>query len=248
MLDEPLKDQLRDLRLGAMLEAWEHQRQTPDVSKLGFDERFAMIVEAEHIARENRRLGRRLKDAKLRITKACVEDVEASKARGLDSSLKRELATCAWVAHHQNVLISGATGVGKSYLACALAQSACRKGHRVLYHRVSRLFEELTLARAEGSYVRLLARLAKTDVLVLDDFGLGKLSNDNQHDLLEIFEDRYGSRATIITSQLPPSKWHQWLGDPTIADGILDRIVHNAYKVPLKGGTRRKNPNPNPQH
>jgi DNA replication protein DnaC len=228
------------MRLGAMYDAWERQRIDPEINQLNFDERFALIVESEYLARENRRLTRRLRDAKLRQSQACVEDVETSKARGLDRATLLQLGTCAWVVHHQNVLLTGATGVGKSFVACALAQAACRKGHRVLYRRLTRLFDELTLARAEGTYIKLLARLAKVDILILDDLGLGQLREEHRHDLLEVFEDRYGTRSTIITSQLPTKKWHQWLGDPTLADGILDRFVHNAYKIDLKGDSRRK--------
>ncbi len=143
------------------------------------------------------------------------------------------------------MILSGATGVGKSFVACALGQRACRRGYRVLYRRLSRLFDELTLARADGSYAKLLARLAKADVLIIDDFGLGNLRDEQRHDLLEIFEDRYAQKATVITSQLPPGKWHQWIGDPTLADGILDRLLHNGYKIALKGDTRRKTKNDN---
>jgi len=160
--------------------------------------------------------------------------------RGLPASTVRQLATGAWIGERLNVLVSGATGVGKSYLACALGQMACRQGLGVLYRRVPRLFEELRIARAEGSYARKLLKMAKADLLILDDLGLGHLEEAQRHDLLEVLEDRYGKRATVVTSQLPIRKWHEWIGDPTLADAILDRLVHNAYKVQLKGPSRRK--------
>lgn len=240
MLTEPTKDKLYAMRLAAMAAAWMEQQQNPKSSELSFDERFGMIVDAEHQSRDNRRLGRLLKNAQLRILGACLEDLDASSARGIDKPMVRQLAMAGWVPDHLNVLISGATGVGKSYLACALGQAACRRGFRVLYRRVPRLFEELSLAKAEGTYPRLLAKLAKFDVLVLDDLGLGTPKEANRHDLLEVLEDRYAQRSTVVTSQLPIAQWHDWLGDPTVADAIMDRLVHNAYKLTLKGASRRK--------
>jgi DNA replication protein DnaC len=240
MLQEPTIDKLNELRLSIMAEAWQQQQRDAKIGALSFDERFAMLVDAEHQARDNRRLTRLLKDAQLRIPQACIEDVEASAARGIEKPLLRQLGSCSWVAEHLNVLICGPTGVGKSYLGCALGQSACRQGLRVLYRRAPRLLDELSLARAEGSYARLLAKLAKTEVLVLDDWGLGALKDQQRHDLLEVIEDRYARASTVITSQLPTSKWHDWIGDPTLADAILDRLLNNAYKVDLKGNSRRK--------
>jgi DNA replication protein DnaC len=229
------------MRLAAMASAWLTQQKDPKIGALSFDERFGLIVDAEWAARDNRKLGRLLKDATLRIPSACVEDVRVSPQRGLDKAMLRQLATCGWIGEHLNVLITGPTGVGKSYLASALGQAACRKGKRVLYRRVPRLFDELALARAEGSYARVLARLAKADLLILDDWGLGGAQRETQrHDLLEVLEDRYGIASTIITSQLEVKKWHEWIGDPTIADAILDRVVHNAYKLPLAGPSGRK--------
>lgn len=240
MLTEPTKEKLYAMRLTAMAAAWMEQQQNPQSSELSFDERFGLIVEAEHLARDNRRLNRLLKNAQLRIQSACLEDFEASNARGLDKPMARQLAACGWVPELLNVLVSGATGVGKSYLACALGHAACRHGFRVLYRRLPRLFEELSLAKAEGGYPRLLAKLAKFDVLILDDLGIGKLKEAHRHDLLEVLEDRYGQRSTIVTSQLPIPQWHDWVADPTMADAILDRLVHNAYKITLKGPSRRK--------
>lgn len=237
MLQSPTIEKLNDLRLSTMAEAWQSQQRDAKIGALSFDERFSLLVDAEYQARDNRRLTRLLKDAQLRIPQASVEDVEASSARGIDKAMLRQLSSCAWVGEHLNVLIAGATGVGKSYLACALGQSACRKGLRVLYRRVPRLLDELALARAEGSYARL---LAKADVLVLDDWGLGTPKDAQRHDLLEVIEDRYGRVSTVVTSQLPIPNWHEWIGDPSLADAILDRLVNNAYKIELKGNSRRR--------
>ena len=247
MLQEPTIEKLHELRLAIMAEAWQQQQKDAKIGALSFDERFALIVDAEHQARDNRRLTRLLKDAQLRIPQACVEDVASSPTRGLEKAMLRQLASCSWVTEHLNVLITGGTGVGKSYLACALGQSACRKALRVSYRRVPRLLDELALARAEGSHARLLAKLARFDVLVLDDWGLGAPKDSQRHDLLEVIEDRYGRVSTVVTSQLPVGKWHEWIGDPTIADAILDRLVNNAYKVDLKGPSRRR-PETEPSH
>ena len=240
MLNEPTMEKLYELRLSAMADAWMVQQKDAKIGALGFDERFAMIVDAEHLARDNRRLKRLLKDANLRIPSACMEDVKTSPARGLEKAMARQLGTCSWVGEHLNVLITGLTGVGKSYLASALGQAACRKGLRVAYRRVPRLFDELSLGRADGSYSRVLGKLAKMDLLILDDLGLGTPKDAQRHDLLEVLEDRYGRVSTVITSQLDVKKWHEWIGDPTVADAILDRVVHNAYKVALTGPSGRK--------
>jgi DNA replication protein DnaC len=228
------------MRLGAMAAAWEEQNKLASVDGLGFDDRFGMLVDAEYLARENRKLKRLLRDAEFRITEATIEGVKASAVRGLPSEQLRQLAGGKWIAEHLNILLTGATGVGKSFLGCALGQLACRSGHKVAYHRLPRLFEEVTLAKADGTYGKLLGKLAKIEVLILDDFGLGKLRESNRHDLLEVLEDRYGDRSTIVTSQLPIKQWHEWIGDPTLADAILDRLVHNAYKIDLKGPSIRK--------
>lgn len=240
MLHEPTLEKLYAMRMAAMAIAWQEQHKEPKLRELDFDDRFSMLVDAEHLARDNRRLARLLKQAQLRISDAAVEDVQTGASRGLDKAQLRQLGTCQWIADNLNVLISGATGVGKSYIACALGQAACRRGLKVLYRRLPRLFEELNLAKAEGSYARLLGKLSRHDLLILDDLGIGKLKEAQRHDLLEVLDDRYRSSSTIVTSQLPIAKWHDWIGDPTLADAILDRLVHNAYKLNLKGPSRRK--------
>ena len=240
MLREPTVEKLQALKLQAMAQAWTEQQQTAELTGLAFDDRFALLVEAEWLARENKRLGRALQEAKLKLSQACVEAVDFPARRELDKALIRQLATCRWVHEHQNVIVVGATGVGKSFVACALAHQACRQGYRAFYRRASRLFHDLTLARADGTYIRLLAKLARLDVLVLDDWGLAPVQDQERRDLLEILEDRYGSRSTIITSQLPPAQWHDYLGEATLADAICDRLLHNAHRIVLKGPSRRK--------
>lgn len=240
MLNEPTIEKLKALRLDAMAEAWNQQQSSSQVSSLSFDERLGLLVDAEWLARENKRLTRLLRDAKLRLGSACVEDIEYSAKRELDKATIRQLASCRWIAEHQNVLITGATGTGKTYIACALAQQACRKGYRAIYRRASRLFDELTLARADGSYTRLLGKLARADVLVVDDWAMAPIKDQERRDFLEVMEDRYGSRSTIMTAQVPPSKWHDHLGDHNHADAICDRLLHNAHRLVLKGPSRRK--------
>jgi DNA replication protein DnaC len=240
VLSEPTREKLRELRLVAMDQAWAAQQNDPDSPTLGFDERFGLLVDAEWMERHNKRLGRALREAQLRIRDACMEDLAAAPTRGLDKRLVRELATCQWISAHHNLTITGPSGVGKTYLACALAQQACRRGYRALYRRAPRLFDELLLARAEGSYARLLAKIARVDVLVIDDWGLVPVEALHRRDLLEILEDRYGQRSTILASQLPVERWHEQLGDPTIADAVCDRLLHNAVQIALRGESRRK--------
>ena len=234
MLNAPTLEQLQALKLSAMATAWTEQQQQADMTALAFDERLALLVDAEWRARENKRLARALQDAKLKLSQACLETIDYPARRELDKAVIRQLATCRWVAEHQGILITGMTGTGKSFLACALAHQACRKGYRALYRRASRLFHELTLARADGSYVRLLAKLARTDVLLIDDFALAPLQDHERRDLLEILEDRYGTRSTIVTSQLPPTQYHDYIGEPTLADSICDRLLHNSHRIVLR--------------
>jgi DNA replication protein DnaC len=230
MLTEPTLSKLKEMRLYAMADTWAEQQRSPDSSSLDFDERFGMLVDAEYL----------LKEAQLRHSGACIEDFDSPAKRGLESGIVTTLATCTWIEEHLNVLITGPTGVGKTYLACALGQNACRKDYRVLYRRVSRLIDELTLARADGSLPRLLNRLARFDLLILDDWGLSPLHDQGRRDFFEVIEDRDGTRSTIVTSQIPTTKWHEYLGDPTIADAIADRLLHSAYRLTLEGSSRRR--------
>jgi DNA replication protein DnaC len=239
MLREPTIEKLYAMRLRVLVSTWLEQDKSPDTLALPFDERLALLVDAEMLARENARLTKNLRDAKLRIAGACVEGIDFPRDRQLDKATVRQLATCRWVQEHQTVIITGATGTVKTYLACALAHQACRKGHRVFYRRVPRLFDELRLARADGTYARVLARIAKADVLVLDDFAIAPLTEEARRDMLEILEDRYGLRATVITSQLKHDRWHDFLADPTVADAICDRVLNGAHKVALSGPSRR---------
>lgn len=240
MLTEPTMEKLRNLRLETLAAAWAEQQKNPEIQALSFDERLGLLVDAECLQRENKRLARLLKDARLRIAGACVEDIDYPPRRELEKATIRQLATCRWVEEHQTIAITGMTGTGKTYVACALAQQACRKGYRVLYRRATRLNDEIALARADGSYAVLLARFARADVLVLDDWGLAPPKDQERRDLLEIMEDRCGSRATIITSQVPTAKWHDHVGDPTVADAFCDRLLNNAHRIVLKGPSRRK--------
>jgi len=240
MLTAPTIEHLQALKLDTMAAAWTAQQQQADLTALAFDERFGLLDEAEWAARENRRMRRALQEAKLKLSQACIEAIDYPARRELDKAVIRQLATCRWVQEHHNVILVGATGTGKSFVACALAAHACRKGFRAYYRRAPRLFHDLTLARADGTYIRLLGKLARVDVLLIDDWGLAPVTDQERRDLLEILEDRYGDRSTIITSQLPPAQWHDYLADATLADAICDRILHNAHRLVLKGPSRRK--------
>lgn len=240
MLAQPTRDKLNALKMFSLASAWEEQNQSPQTQALSFDERLGLLVDAEWNAREQKKFTGRLKDAHLRISQANVEDIDCSAKRQLDRAVIRQLATCNWVEEHQNIIITGATGVGKTFVACALAHQAAKKGYRVTYKRAGRLFEELTLAHADGTYIRFLQRLARYQVLVIDDWGMAPLKDQDRRDIHEIFDDRYGNASTIMTSQMPIAKWHDHLGDPTTADAICDRIIHNAHKLLLQGPSRRK--------
>lgn len=239
MLPHPTLDKIEQLRLFGMAKALREQLQNQKATALSFEERIGLLIDREMTERENRRLAIRLRTAKLRIS-AVIEDIDFRQPRGLDKSLLLSLASNQWINEHHNLLILGPTGVGKSYLACALSHKACRDGHVVLYQRLPRLLEELALSHHDGRYRKLMKTLLKADLLVLDDFGLAPLTTDQQRDLLEIIEDRYDRRSTLVTSQLPVKHWHDILADPTLADAILDRLVHNAYKIELKGESMRK--------
>ena len=240
MLMHQTIERLYALRLTGMAAALSEQQGQPDVGALPFEDRLTLLVEREVTARADRRLTRLLQLAKLRLPAAVLEDLDFRSARGLDRSLLLRLGSCEWIRQHHTVLIVGATGTGKTYLACALGQSACRHGLTVRYHRLPRLLQELGLARADGSYGNLLATLAKTDLLLLDDWGLAPLADRERRDLLEVLEDRSGCRATLVTSQLPIDHWHESIGDPTFGDAILDRLVHQAHRLTLKGPSMRR--------
>lgn len=239
MLNEPLMRDLEVLGLRGMLRALTQQQRLPEALDLGFEERLAMLLDAERIDRLNHRVAQRLRWAKL-PPGACVEDIDTRTVRGLDRALIAKLADLGWIEQGLNVLISGPTGVGKSYLACALGHHACRNDLSVRYFRLPRLNDELQRAGALHKKSAFLKTLANAKLLILDDFGLTPMPESTQRDLLEILDDRYNRNATIVTSQLPVEKWHGYLSDPTLADAILDRLVHNAYRANLKGESMRK--------
>ena len=244
MLRHPTVSRLQTVRLPGMAQALEEQLAQPDIDQLGFEERLGLLVDREVTHRENRVLQGRLSRARLR-QQACLEDVDTRTPRGLDRATLARLGTGTWLREHHNVLITGPAGVGKSYLACALAQQACRLGFSARYLRLPRLLEELAIARADGSYTKLLRRLAKVDVLVIDDWALAPLGVDGRRDLLEILDDRYQLRSTLVTSQLPVDQWHAYIGEATLADAILDRLIHASYRIALKGDSLRRKSAPN---
>lgn len=239
MMREETFNKLSQMRMHGLSLAFREQLDQPAFHEMDFEDRVGMMVDREWTERETRRLTRRLQQAKLR-EQACVEDIDYHHPRGLDRALLQRLSTSRWVEAKQNVIITGPTGVGKTFLACALVQKACRMGYGGLYRRLPRLVHELLVARADGSLTKLLAKLAKTDVLVIDDWGLSALGDQERRDLLEVLEDRVGERSTIVASQVPVKDWHTVIGEPTVADAFLDRIVHNAHRLVLTGESMRK--------
>ncbi|MFM8535981.1 MAG: IS21-like element helper ATPase IstB [Acidimicrobiia bacterium] len=240
MLTHPTIDQLRTLKLDGMAEAFTELQSQDGAKDLDHAEWLALLLDREAANRNTKRFQSRLRSAKLRHGQASVEDVDYRTARRLDKALFQQLAAGRWIAEHRNLLVTGPCGVGKSWLSCALAQKACRDGYTVYYARVPRLFADLELAHGDGRFARLFRTLVKADLLILDDWGPDRLNPNQRRDLMEIVEDRYGRGSTLITSQLPLDKWHDVVGDPTFADAILDRIVHNAYRLELDGPSMRK--------
>ncbi|MBI4893033.1 MAG: ATP-binding protein [Acidobacteria bacterium] len=242
MLHQPTVDKMHAMRLDAMVEAWKGLVQDPESGALSFDEKLALMVDRLWTVRQNLAFEQRLRRARLKRG-PCVEDIDFRAPRGLDKALLRSLsAESAWVRNHENIFLLGPTGVGKSYLATALAQKACRDGYSVLAMRAPALFRDLALARADGSLRNMLARLARIDVLVVDDWAMAPLAENERRDFWEICEERYQARSLILTSQLPVAQWYEQIGDPTVAEGILDRIVHGAHRIELRGASLRKNP------
>ena len=240
MNHQHLLQQLHSLRLTGMADALSQQLDQPTTyEELGFFERLSLLVNSESTCRDNRKITRLLKQAKLRLN-AHPADIDYRARRGLHKDTVAQLLQLDWIRRHRNLLIEGATGTGKTYLACALGQTACEHGFSVRYYRASRLFETLMVSHGDGSFGQLLAQLAKTDLLIVDDWGLDVLTQQQRNDLLEIMEDRHGRGATLITSQLPTTHWHEAIGDPTLADAILDRLLHNATKLQVKGESMRK--------
>lgn len=239
MLNTPTLDKLQNLKLRGMLQAFKEQQQSPEYQSLSFEERFGLLVDREAVERDNRRLQTRLKQAAFR-QKSCIQDIDYSLQRGLDKSLVLALSSGQWIHKHLNVLITGPAGVGKSFLACALGHQACMQGYSVRYLRLPRLLPELELARAEGNLLKRLNQLARVDLLILDDWGLAVLKDQDRRNILEILDDRHNQKATLFASQLPVDQWYEVIGDATLADAILDRLIHNAYKITLNGESVRK--------
>lgn len=239
MLKNQTIDKLYTLRLNGMIKAYTEQLKQSDVESLTFNERFGLLIDCEIEEKENRRLQSRLRKAKLK-QQASMEDIDYHIPRGLDKALLLELATCKWIKAHQNILIVGSTGTGKTFLSCSLAHKACLEGFSAYYCRLPRLLPELIIAKGDGSYIKRMEGIAKMDVLILDDWALMTLVADHRRDLLEILDDRHDKRSTIVTSQLPVKLWHEAIDDNTLADAILDRLIHNAHRFELKGESMRK--------
>lgn len=240
MTIEQTLSKLNAMKLSGMSRSYAERRIKPDHKDLSFDEFFALLVDDESIYRQNKRLNRLLKQARFKISSACLEDIDYRQPRGISKNQVINLRNTSWLDNHQNILITGPTGIGKTYLACAFSTWACRNGFTALYYRWPRLFGDMHASRGEGNYLKHLKKLSKTNVLLIDDFGLNPLSDNDRKDFLEIIEDRYMAGSTIITSQLPVRDWHEFIGEPTLADAVMDRLLHLSYKFELKGGSMRK--------
>ena len=242
MLMQPTIEKLHSMKLIGMIEGVRHQLEDPESNRLSFEERLALLVDRQWDWRQNKAFARRLQNAHFKID-ATIEDVDYRHPRRLDRQLIRTLSGCDWVRLHHNLLVTGPCGVGKSFIACALAQKAVRDGFTALYTRAPRLLRDLAVARADGSFGKLLDRLARIDVLIVDDWAMAPLADSERRDFLEICDDRYSIRSTVLTSQVPITHWHDQIGDPTVADSILDRLVHNAHRIELQGPSMRKSKN-----
>ncbi len=243
MLNNQTADKLSGMRLSAMAREYRRQLEHTPTSSLSFDERFGMLVDSEWTARKNNQLQRLLKMADLRIRNACLEDLDYSPKHNLDKNMVARLADCAWVKDGRNLIITGSTGTGKTFLTSAFGNAACRQGFKVKYYRVNRLLTDLAIGHGDGSYNKLMRELKKTDLIILDDFGMAILDPVSSRDLLEVIEDRFGAKSTIIATQLPVADWHGLFEDSTIADAILDRVIHNSYRFEPKGDSKRKDNN-----
>lgn len=239
MIIEQTKEKLAAMKLRGMLAALEQWEETGAAQDLSPTDLLGLLVDTEWTTRENRKFTQRLRHARFPMA-ATVEEIDYQHPRRLRKAKMLELISCQWIAHHQNVIVTGPTGIGKTYLPCALGQKACREGYKVIYSRAPRLFGELYQAKADGTYRRVLKHLAKTDVLIIDDLGCGALEGTERQDLREILEDRYSVSSTVVTSQLDPDNWHAFIGDETLADAICDRLVHNAHRLKLQGESMRK--------
>jgi DNA replication protein DnaC len=239
MMIQQTLDSLYAMKLNGMADGFKDQMNQPNIRDLSFEERFSLLVDRQVTYQDERKMKRLLLNARLKIN-ACIEDIDYKTPRGIDKSVILRLASCDWIKNAQNILITGPTGVGKTYLACALANRACRMGLSSSYIRLPRLFQELAIAKADGSYPKIMRKLSRARVLVLDDFGLAPLAHAERRDLLEVIEDRHGLFSTVVATQLPINAWHDNIKDPTIADAILDRLIHNAHKITLKGESMRK--------
>ena len=247
MLNQATLEKMHDMKMHAMAEAFDQQLGSSQYAELSFEERTGLLIDTEWTSRQQRKLVRRLKSARLRY-QTCLEDVDFKTPRGLDKQVVLSLGTCRWIHEHHNLLVTGPTGTGKTFLTCAFGERACRSGFTTYYVRAPRLLHDLAVARGDGSYGRLLAKLAKINLIAIDDWLVAPLTEQQRHDLFEIIEDRYERAATLIATQLPVTSWHEAIGDPTLADAICDRLIHRAHRIELKGRSMRETTTPKLEH